>query len=413
MKLPLFIAFRYLFSPKRHRAANLIMALSACGVSLATLAMVCTLSVFNGFQSLASSLFTAFDPQLKITPAAGSVFTPADSVLPLLRSLPQVEEAAETLELPALVRYKSRQRVIQLKGVEDSFRRLTSIDSLLIGNGRFLLSDSSACYGVMGAGLMSALGTGIRFVTPLRVYVPRPGTSPNPALPRSAFRSGLLHSPGVVFATGREPQDSRLLLAPLSFVRRLYGYTRESTAVELRLREGSDEASVQRALRRQLGPSFRVENRHEQQADVFRIMQAEKLLSYLFLTLILAVSSFGLAGSLSMLIAEKRADLQTLRSLGASSRLYSRVPFLAGAMASLAGSLAGIGIGLLLCWLQQRFGLLRLGQDASLFVTDAYPVSVHASDLLLVFLTVQAVTLPILRISCTRIHGRPTGSGNG
>lgn len=391
MSLSFYIARRYLFAPKKHRAVNVISALSACGVALATLAMVCTLSVFNGFQEMVAGFFTAFDPQLKITVREGKTFNPTDSCLQAVRHLPEVAVWSETLEENALVKYKDRQEVAVVKGVDKAFERLAAIDSLLFGTGEFVLQDSVASYAVPGVELMSRLGCGIGFIDPLTVYAPRPGVRINPANPALGLRKGYLHSSGLIFIVNQQEYDARYLLTSLDFARQLFGQAGRVSAIELRLTPDADVQTVQQHIAALIGPRFRVENRYEQQANVFHIMEIEKLISYFFLTFILMVACFNLVGSLSMLILEKRDDVQTLRNLGASESLIRRIFLYEGGLIAVFGALAGIAGGLLLCWAQQQFGFLSLG-GAGEFVTDAYPVSVHATDMILVFVTVVAVS---------------------
>lgn len=391
MPLAYYIARRYLFAPKKHRAVNVISALSACGVALATVALVCTLSVFNGFQEMVAGFFTAFDPELKITARQGKTFLPADSCLEAVRRLPEVAVWSETLEENALLKYKDRQTVAVVKGVDERFEQLASIDSLLLGAGQFVLQDSVAAYAVPGVELMSSLGCGISFVDPLEVYAPRPGVRINPANPALGLHKGYLHASGLIFIVNQEEYDGRYVLTSLDFARRLFGQAGKVSAIELRLTPDADLRATQQRIQALAGPRFRVENRYEQQADVFRIMEIEKLISYLFLTFILVVACFNVVGSLSMLILEKRDDVQTLRSLGADNRLIRRIFWCEGGLIAVCGAVAGIGIGWLLCGLQQQFGLITLGGSGQ-FVTDAYPVSVHVADVALVFVTVVAVS---------------------
>lgn len=391
MNFPLFIARRYLFSKKKHNAINIISAISACGVALGTLALVCTLSVFNGFQDMVASFFTAFDPELKIIVREGKVFAPSSPTLQQVKSLPEIDIWTETLEENAMVQYKDRQAMAVIKGVEDNFRQLTSIDSLLYGTGTFLLNDSIVDYGFMGVEFISELGTGLHFVNPLSVYAPKRNVRVNIANPTAAFNREYLFSPGAVFAVNQQKYDAHYILTSLSFARRLFDYETEVSAIELKLKPGADLHSVQKKIATILGDRFTVQNRYEQQADVFRIMEIEKLISYLFLTFILAIACFNVIGSLSMLILDKREDVETLRNLGADDRLIARIFLLEGRLITLFGALAGIALGLLLCFLQQRFGLISLGGGNGAFVVDAYPVSVHATDIFLIFGTVIAV----------------------
>lgn len=391
MNLSFYIAHRYLFSRKKHNAVNIISGISVCGVALATLAMVCTLSVFNGFQDMVAGFFTAFDPQLKITVREGKVFLPDEPALQQVRALPEVEVWTETLEENAMVQYKDRQVMAVIKGVDDNFEQLTSIDSLLYGTGQFILKDNIVDYGFLGIELMSQLGTGIQFVDPLQVFAPRRNVRVNLANPSAAFNREYLFSPGAVFVVNQEKYDAHYIVTSLSFARRLFDYGREVSAVELKLKPDADTEAVRQRIATLLGDRFVVQNRYEQQADVFRIMEIEKLISYLFLTFILVVSCFNVIGSLSMLILDKRDDVVTLRNLGADDRLVVRIFLFEGRLISIFGAVGGILSGLLLCWAQQRFGFITLGGGSGAFVVDAYPVSVHVSDVVLVFATVLAV----------------------
>lgn len=391
MNLPFYIARRYLFSKKKHNAINIISGISVCGVALATWALVCTLSVFNGFQDMVAGFFTAFDPELKITIREGKVFEPQGAAFQEVRSLPEIGVWTETLEENAMVQYKDRQAMAIIKGVEDNFEELTSIDSLLYGAGEFILHDSIVDYGVLGVELISELGTGLQFVDPLQVYAPKRNVRVNMANPSASFNRDYLFSPGVVFVVNQQKYDARYILTSLSFARNLFNYDTEVSAVELKLKPGTDVTAVQRKIARILGDEFVVLDRYEQQADVFRIMEIEKFISYLFLTFILAIACFNVIGSLSMLILDKREDVETLRNLGADDRLIARIFLFEGRLISLFGALSGIVLGLLLCYIQQRFGIISLGGGNGSFIVDAYPVSVHVTDVVLIFITVITV----------------------
>lgn len=391
MNLAFYIARRYLFSKKRHNAVNIISGISVCGVALATLAMVCTLSVFNGFQDMVAGFFTAFDPELKITVSKGKVFNPDSDTLRQIRALPEIEIWSETLEENAMVQYKDRQLMAVIKGVEDNFEQLTSIDSLLYGSGRFVLKDNVVEYGILGIDLMSQLGTGIQFVDPLRIYAPKRNVRVNIANPAAAFTQDYLFSPGAVFIVNQEKYDAHYIITSLSFARRLFRYDTEVSAIELKLKADADISDVKKKIASMLGEGFKVQDRYEQQADVFRIMEIEKLISYLFLTFILAITCFNVIGSLSMLILDKREDVDTLRNLGADDRLIVRIFLFEGRLISVFGAVGGILLGLLLCFGQQQFGFISLGGGNGAFLVDAYPVSVHVTDVVLVFFTVIIV----------------------
>jgi len=390
MNFPFYIARRYLFSKKSHNAINVISAISVCGVALATLALVCTLSVFNGFQDLVTTFFTAFDPQLKITAVRGKVFDGQDKRVLQLKKMPDVEVYSESLEDNVMVQYQGRQAMAVVKGVEDNFDQLTPIDSILFGRGDLLLHDEVVDYAIPGIQLLSTLGSGIRFLDPLEIYAPRRGAKVNMANPSTAFVTGNLFSSGLVFAVNQEKYDASYILTSIDFARRLFQYTTEVSAINLKLKAGTDTDAVKKHIQDLLGDDFLVQDRYEQQADTYRIMEIEKLISYLFLTFILMIACFNVIGSLSMLIIDKRDDVVTLRNLGASDRQIVRIFLFEGRMISFFGAFAGVVLGLLLCWLQQEYGLIALGSSGS-FVVDAYPVSVHASDVLLIFITVLLI----------------------
>ncbi|MGR4858205.1 FtsX-like permease family protein [Bacteroides pyogenes] len=391
MNLPFYIALRYLFSKKKHNAINIISGVSVCGVALATLALVCTLSVFNGFQDMVAGFFTAFDPQLKITARRGKVFDGSEERIRAVCALPEVEVFTETLEENAMVQYKDRQAMVVLKGVEDNFEQLTAIDSILYGAGQFLLHDSVADYGIMGVELISTLGTGLEFVDPLQVYLPKRNAKVNMANPNASFNRDYLHSPGTIFVVNQQPYDSKYILTSLGFLRRMLDYSTEVSAIELKLKPEANTSTVQAKIEQMLGEEFLVQDRYQQQADVFRIMEIEKLISYLFLTFILAVACFNVIGSLSMLILDKKDDVVTLRSLGADDKLIARIFLFEGRLITVFGAVTGVVLGLLLCFIQQKFGLISLGEGTGAFVVDAYPVSVHAWDVALIFITVLTV----------------------
>ncbi|NLI35004.1 MAG: ABC transporter permease [Bacteroidales bacterium] len=391
MNFPFYIAKRYLFSKKKHNAINIISGVSVCGVALATMALVCTLSVFNGFRDMVATFFTAFDPELKITVNEGKVFNPTDAHYKELKKMADVKVCTLTLEENAMVQYKDRQTMAVIKGVQENFEKLTSIDSILIGNGLFMLHDTIADYGIMGVELVSTLGCGVQFLDPLQVYVPKRDAPVDLVNPSSSFNMEYLYSPGVVFAVKQRKYDSQYIITSLAFARHLLNYNNEVSAIELKLMPNSDVESVKAKIEKLVGPKYSVKNRYEQQEDVFQIMKIEKFISYLFLTFILMIACFNVIGSLSMLILDKKDDVATLRSLGANDKVISRIFLFEGRLISVIGAVFGILLGLLLCYLQQKYGLIQLGNGGDNFIVKAYPVSVHAMDIVVIFFTVIIV----------------------
>jgi len=401
---PLYIARRYLFSRKSHHTINIISAISVVGVVLATTALVITLSVFNGFSDLVASFFTAFDPQLKVSLVEGKTVSSKDSALSRLRSNPDIATYTEVLEDQALIVGTNRQYVVTIKGVDDSFAEQADLSSLLYGDGEFILHADVLEYGVMGIRLASSLGLGTHYEGGLPIYAPRRGERVNMANPMQSFNKDELYSPGIVFAVNQTKYDANYILTSIQFARNLFDQPGQVSGIELGLREGVPIRRAQANIQAQLGPRFKVENRYEQQADVFRIMQVEKFIAYLFLTFILLVASFNIIGSLSMLMIDKKADVETLRALGASNPQIGNIFLIEGWLISGLGAILGIIIGLLLCWGQQTFGWVKMGQSAGSFLIEAYPVSIHIADIFVIFATVLAVSIvavwwPVRRMS--------------
>ena len=364
-----------------------------CGVALATLALVCTLSVFNGFQDLVKTMFTAFDPELKITSVTGKVFDAEDERIKAIQAMPEVETFSKSLADNALVQYKGRQAMVVIKGVEDNFNQLTAIDSILYGRGELVLHDEVVDYAIPGIELISVLGTGIRFLDPLEVYAPKRGVKVNVANPASSFQMDYLYSSGLTFAVNQQKYDASYVLTSLDFARNLFQYDTEVSSVELKLHPDANVDRVKDKISKVLDKNFLVQDRYEQQMDTYRIMEVEKLISYLFLSFILLIACFNVIGSLSMLIIDKRDDVTTLRNLGADNKLISCIFLLEGCLISFIGALVGVVLGLVLCLVQQEFGIISLGSGdtAGAFVVDAYPVSVHFSDVVLVLATVLVI----------------------
>ena len=389
MNLPFYIARRYLFSKKSHNAIHIISMVSVCGVVVATIALVCALSVYNGFNDLVASLFSNFDPELKVTPRKGKVFDPNAAEIRALKEMPGIDCFSEVLQDNALVRYGDRQGVAVLKGVDERYERLTRIDSILI-DGTFRLKDEIVSYANLGIGMAFSLGINAGFMSPLEIYAPKRNESVNMANPASSFNLEYAYI-GSVFRTDQQVYDDSYVIVPLSLARSLFDYDKEISAIELKVKEGENVGAVKEEVRRILGDRYIVRDRFEQQEASFKMMQVEKWMTFLILTFILVIALFNVVGSLSMLMIEKQEDVKTLRNMGADDRLIRRIFLLEGWMISGIGALAGIVIGVLLCLLQQTFGFIKLGESSGAFIIDAYPVRVVPMDILAVFVTVLAI----------------------
>lgn len=391
MNFPFYIARRYLFSKKSTHAINVISAISAVGVAVATMALIVTLSVFNGFHDLVATFFTSFDPQIEVVPAQGKTAPADDPVLQKIRQMPQVEVATECLKDQALAIYRGKQTMVTLMGVDDSFEQMSRIDEILYGEGAFILHAANLNFGIVGARLAETLGMNANWDGSLLIYAPRKTGQLDMANPSDGFVVDSLISPGSVFMVKQGKYDRDHVLAPISFARSLFEQQGMLSSLQIRLKNGSDLDEVKNEMKTIAGDKYRVLDRYEQQEDTFRIMKVEKFIAYIFLTFILIVASFNIIGSISMLIIDKKNDVVTLRNLGATDKQIKRIFLFEGRLISFLGAMAGLLLGLLLCWLQQQFGLVALGQSSGTFVVDAYPVSVHPEDVVAVFVTVVVV----------------------
>ena len=391
MNFPFYIARRYLFSKKSTHVINIISGISVVGVAVATMALVVTLSVFNGFHDLVASLLTSFDPQIEIVPTKGKTAPADDPILTKIRNLPQVDVATESVEDQAMAIYKGRQAMIKVKGVEDNFSELSHINDILYGDGEFSLHAANLQFGVVGIRLADNLGMTADWDGQLKIYAPKREGQLDLMNPTEGFVEDSVISPGEVFSVKQARYDRDYVLTSIAFARNLFGQQGMLSQLEIRLKPGSDLDAVKAEMQKIAGSKYRVLDRMEQQADTFKIMKIEKFIAYIFLTFILAVACFNIIGSLSMLIIDKKNDVVTLRNMGASDKQIVRIFLFEGRMISAIGAILGILVGLLLCWLQQVYGLVSLGRSSGSFIVDAYPVSVHPEDIIIIFITVLAV----------------------
>lgn len=399
MNLPFYIARRYLMAKKSQNAINIISGISVAGVAVGTMALIAVLSVFNGFDSIIKSLYNSFDPEIKITIAEGKTFDPGEYPFERIRNLHSVEYYSEVLEENALLRYGDRQHIATVKGVDEAFQQVTGIDSMIV-DGEYALWEGNRPRAVVGLGVAYSLAIGLNFLNPINIYIIRRqgNISMNPE--RAINRRFIF--PSGMFSIEQEI-NSRYLLVPLAFARDLLQYTSEVSAIELKLRDGVDKALAQQEIREILGDDFVVRNRNEQNELFYRIMKSEKWAIFFILTFILVIASFNIIGSLTMLILDKRDDIDTLDSLGASVPLIKRIFLLEGWMISISGAILGLILGSLLSWLQAEFGLIKLSGSGS-FIIDAYPVVFQWQDVVKVFFTVigigfLAAWLPVRYIS--------------
>lgn len=381
---PFRIAKRYLFSKKSHNAINIISAISAIGVCIATIALVSVLSVLNGFESLVSSLFSAFDSDLKITLVEGKTFDISSDEFGQIRNNPAIINFTEVIEENALLRFKEKQMPAVVKGVSDEFSTMTKIDSIMY-DGKFELFDGAFERSVPGLGVASMLGVTPYFIDPLYIYAPKRTSRVNLLRPETSFNQVGTFVSGI-FSVQQLQYDDNYLIVSLNLARDLFEYDSVTvSAIELKIDEKYNQAAIQKEIRQLLGEKFNVKNRYEQQESFYSIMRIEKWITFFILCFILLIASFNIIGSLSMLIIDKKDDIRTLNDLGANSVLIKRIFLFEGWMISLVGAITGIVLGTLLCLIQTHFGILKLGMG---YIVEAYPVLVKPTDILLVFIVV-------------------------
>ena len=378
------IARRYLFSKKSHNAINIISGISSAGVGVGAMALVCVLSVFNGFELLISNMFSSFDPDLKITLVHGKTFDSNSPEFSKVRKLKSVAYFTEVVEENALLRFKTKQMPATIKGVSNDFEKMTRIDSIMY-DGDFILNDGAFERAVPGVGVAAILGLSAHFIDPLYIYAPKRTSKINLLRPENSFNQMGTFVSGI-FSVKQLQYDDHYVIVSIKLARDLFEYDKNKvTSIELKLAKGADPEITQKQIRMTLGDKYQVKNRYEQQESFFKIMKIEKWFTYLILCFILLIASFNIIGSLSMLIIDKKDDIETLSNLGANNQLIKRIFLFEGWMISVVGAICGIGLGAFLCLLQEYFGILKLGTG---YVVDAYPVQTNVMDFVLVFVTV-------------------------
>ena len=383
------IAWRYLFSKKGHNAINIVSGISSAAVAVVTAAMICVLSVMNGFGELVERMFSEFDPELMVVPAEGQPLRTDTLPVVSLYAREDVEAVSMQLEQTALVRYKDHQMPARVMGVDSLFTRTAHIDSI-ITDGFYSVWDGAFDRAVLGRGLAAQLGTNAHFTGALHLYAPKRTGRINLLRPDQS----LLHEHAFIagtFAVNQIEYDDQLMLVSLPLAQRLFEYDEHTaTALRIQLKEGKPIANSQKLIAKTLGPGYKVLNRYEQQADFFRILRIEKLLTVVLLVFILLIACFNIIGSLSMLIIDKTEDIRILSHMGADDPMIRRIFLLEGWLISMLGTVTGLVIGVLLCLGQQHYGWLRLGSGMQ-YIISAYPVQVQTGDVVMVALIVLAL----------------------
>ena len=355
------------------------------------MAMVTVLSVFNGFGGIVEEMFSAFDPDLKITVKEGKVFDYHTPLFDEALGIEGIQMISESLEENALFTFEGEQLPVLMKGVSEEFRLMADMDKLML-NGTFKLREDVVDYTVLGAGLAVALGARPGFINPVEIYVPKRDVMVNLANPAAAFTTGYVQIGGD-FTLNNPEYDDKLAILPISLVRELLNYDNEVTSLDIKLEAGVSVKKVKRELQRALGDDFLVEDQYEQHRESYRMLQIEKWVTFLILAFILLIAVFNVVGSLSMLIVEKKEDIFSLRNMGASNQVITRIFMYEGWLIAFIGILLGIIIGLIICLLQQHFGFIQLSNTPGAYIIDAYPVIVKFIDIVIVFAVVSLIGL--------------------
>lgn len=386
--LSLKIAIRYLLSKKSHNAINGITLVASCGVAIITAAIICMLSVFNGFESLIDSLCSNFDAELRIEPRRGKTFQDTDSLRNVILNTDGVEILSAVLEENILLSYGNHQIPAKMMGVDDAFADVTQIQDI-VAAGEYLLEDEVADYCSLGGGLATQLGAGSSFVRPISAYCPRRQGKIDLLNPDDAFIDGHLYC-GSIFLVNQAEYDDNYCITSLDFARRMLDDSTLVSAYELKLGKGLDPDRVKAAIPLD-SETFVVKTRYEQQADNYRIMQIEKWITFLIVIFILLIASFNVIGALSMLIIDKEDEIRILRNIGASDKMIRNIFACEGMLVSGIGAVSGIVIGVILCLLQERYGFITLGSDSSAYIVSSYPVELHWLDVLCAALAVFVI----------------------
>lgn len=402
MNLSFYIAKRYLFSKKRTNLINIISAISVAGIAIGTMGLIIGLSGFNGFDNLIKSLFSSFDPDLKITLTEGKSFNADNQVFREIKKMKDVLFFTEVVEDNALLRYEKRQVLATVKGVSNDYIKMTGLDSMIV-DGEFMLNDSDRQYAVIGQGVAYYLSVGLNTLNPINIYVPQKGRKTGLSV-EGSFNQGYLYPSGV-FSVQQEI-DSRYIIVPIAFARKIFETAEKVNSVELKLREGAAVSNIQDTISAKLGSRFIVKTRFQQHDYLYKTMQGEKYAVYLILILILIIASFNIVGSLTMLIIDKKDDISILQSMGADRQLIRNIFLFEGWSASILGALSGTVVGIGLCQAQIAFGLVKLQGSGGSFIIDAYPMKIVPFDIILILCSVLLIGFLAAWFPVTHISGK-------
>ena len=395
-----FFAKRYLFSPKSHSVINIVSWVSAVAIGVPVAAMVILLSVFNGFEGLIKQMYSDFDPDIAISPRTGKVFEAAAIDRAQLLEIDGVEQVSFVLEDNALLEYRGQQHIGTIRGVDSLYGAVVPIERMVTA-GEFRPMHGEVEQALVGEGLAYNLGVNINLYDPIRAYVPRRGAF-NPLVPIDIYRARSIYPSG--FFRLDAQTDGQYMIAPIVFTRELFDYPEGASAVFVRVLPSASPPRVREAIQEAVGEGFRVATRDQQNALTYTIMRHEKWGIFFIALMVMIIASFSIVGSLVMLIIEKREHMRTVVSMGGSVRFLRTVFLRQGMIIAGLGGATGMALGLVVCWTQKAFGVIRI--PAQTFLVDTYPVVVQAADLLWIAGSFIVVNYVIIKLTVVRMIPR-------
>nr|WP_321453782.1 FtsX-like permease family protein [uncultured Carboxylicivirga sp.] len=386
MNIAFNIAKRYLFAKKSQNVINIISLISMVGVLTASMALLVVLSVFNGLHDFVGNLYGNFDPDLKVIPAEGKVFSTDSIDYTSIKNIDDIDLICETLENQSLLKFDKRRAPAMILGVDSTFNQISRIDSIMV-EGKFELNHNHNNRGVIGGILANQLALRMNFVTPLVMYVPKRTGNINMMAPQNVFRKEYINPSGI-FMVQQVEYDSQYLIIGIEQARRLFEY--DSTAVSalfVKVKDPEKIHQVKQKIEEISTHQLKALDRQQQHASFYKVMKVEKLMAFLILAFILAIAAFNVIGTMSMLIFEKKESIFTLKSMGGDRKLVTRIFLIEGLLISLLGVIIGLVLGVALVLLQQHFGFITFSGGGS-YLVDAYPVQLVWSDVIIVLITV-------------------------
>jgi lipoprotein-releasing system permease protein len=389
LNVSLFIAKRYFFSKKKKNFINVISIISMIGVAVGTMALIVVLSVFNGLEGLLRSLYGSFDPDIRIEANLGKSFVPTDALMTKVTHFSEVSTITEVIEDNALVKYKDSQLVVRIKGVSNNFIDQNRLKKAIV-QGELALYREEIPYAIVGRGVQYLLSLTMQSndFHALQIFSPK-NVAAGTFNPSKLFNQRNI-LPSGVFAIEKQ-YDEKYIFVPIEFAKELFEYDNKLTSLELMTKPDTDIKALKSELEASLGAEFRVLTSAELHADLYKLLRWEKFFVFFTFAFILAIASFNIFFSLSMLAIEKRPDIAILNAMGADRSLIRRIFLLEGGIIAISGAGVGLALGMVICWLQQTFGLVSMGMTTALI--DAYPVVMKPMDFLNTGILIFFITL--------------------